>query len=253
MMAQTQRTRNLSSSGALAVEGSVACGSASEETNPLCSHPSPSSVLDVPISAPMAKGIVNSVDGSNPTRTVDVEPPLSGSVGNEFNPQPDDEMLYSTNTGRQAIPELGDDSQREQAMVSSTGEPFSYSNAIKKMEGCQQFLNNQSVCRESIVRTKDQLINGNDAVGPEASISLANSPISPSISALLNFEETLQCGNDLKQLGFEDNFTYGNRSNELFDCLNEDVAMDSPELDEEELKWLNENLLNDDLISPKYF
>lgn len=245
----SSRTRNLSSSGASAVEGSV-----SEETNALCSHPSPLSVLDVPTSAPTAKDAVSSVDGANLTGMMDVEPPLLGSVENGLilplvyqysNPGHDDELLYCSNMGRQTISELVDDTQKKQPVISSIGEPSRYSNATKEMEGWQPFLNNQSISEESILRTKEQLFNGNDAGGLEASAS-ADSPMSPSISAHLDFEKNLPFVYDLKRLGFEQNLIYGIRSDELSDCHKEDIAMDLPELDEEEIKWLNESLLNDD-------
>ncbi|XP_027124438.1 uncharacterized protein [Coffea arabica] len=249
------RKANLSSSGASAVEGSVACGSASEETNALCSHPSPSSVLEISTSAPMAKESLQAGGGAKLNRTEDVEPLLSGSTENglilplvcqDFNPRPDDGLLYCSNMGKQAISILVEDASREQPVVSSINEPSDFSHAIKEMEGWQPFSNNQSVNKDSILNTKDQLFNGNNAVGLETSTSPADSPVPPSISAHLNFEENLRYDNDLKELGFEENLTYSNRSDEPFDCLSQDISMGQPELDEEEIAWLNKDLFNDD-------
>ncbi|KAL3512256.1 hypothetical protein ACH5RR_024973 [Cinchona calisaya] len=248
-----ERNRNLSSSGDSAVNGSVACASASEETNPLCSHPSPSSVLDLARSAPFAKGTVDSADGSNLKKMVDVEPHLSGSVKDEltlplvyqeFYTGPNEELLHCSNMGEQAISKLVDDGPTGHPMVSGTVELSNHLNAVTAVEEWQPFWENQSVATDCILRDKDQLHDGNDAGGLEVSKSLADPAISPSISLQLNLEEHLQC-NDLKQLGFDENFAYSNREDELFDCL-DDASLDSPELDEVELKWLNENLFNDD-------
>ncbi|OIT05330.1 PREDICTED: uncharacterized protein LOC109224066 [Nicotiana attenuata] len=260
----SERGKNLSSPRA-PPECSTACSShPTNRTSSLYSHPSPSSVLDVPTSS--AATAVECIDipmkDKNPVPVLEVEQPASEIVEKQllwppsgcqdFNPRFEDQMLY-------------EDPLIEQGTISDILVEMTEFNTMKKTKARQPTI---EICQKSTKGIEDRRVNCT-----EQSIT------SPSISAelnMMNFEETAVSGNNLKHLGFDENALFGKDFTQTFDpytdfigldsnflcCdgieefvygVNEDfrdnVAAKSPKLDEVDLKWLDEVLVQDQSVS----
>ncbi|CAI9113584.1 OLC1v1014213C1 [Oldenlandia corymbosa var. corymbosa] len=240
-----QRNRNMTSSGGSTLEG----GSASEETtNAIGSHPSPSSVLDVSTSAPTIGASDNPPrDQTNLTSIVHDSEIEFPSATQEFHPERDENLL-PCGMRKRAIAELEEAMATELHIGSGNVESSVHVNAVNKQIGeWQPFKKAKPVKNEATLGNNNQLSNGNDLEEVEdSSTYVADPPMSPPISPILNFEEHLQCGNDLKQLGLKEippQITFA------YELTNDSLKVANLDLfdgDEEQLNLFVENLLNKD-------
>ncbi|XP_016434934.1 uncharacterized protein LOC107761245 [Nicotiana tabacum] len=244
---------------------SMACSShLTNRISSLYSHPSPSSVLDVPTSS--AAAAVECIDipmkDTNPMPVLEVEQPASEMLEKQlllppsgcqdFNPRFEDQMLY-------------EDPLIVQGTISNSLVEMTEFSITKKTKARQPTI---EICQKSTKGIEDRHVNCTD-----------QSITSPSISAelnMMNFEETAVSGNNLKLLGLDENVLFGKDFTQTFDpytdfigldtnflcCdgmeefvygVNEDfrdnVGAKSPKLDEVELKWLDEVLIQDQSVS----
>ncbi|XP_009791614.1 uncharacterized protein LOC107796586 [Nicotiana tabacum] len=259
----SERDKNLSSPRA-PPECSTACSShPTNRTSSLYSHPSPSSVLDVPTSS--AAAAVECIDipmkDTNRVPVLEVEQPASEIVEKQFfwppsgcqdlNLRFEDQMLY-------------EDPLIEQGTISNNLVEMTEFNITKTTKARQPTI---KICQKSTKGIEDRRLN-----------CTGQSITSPSISAelkMMNFEETAVSGNNLKLLGFDENALFGKDFTQTFDpytdfigldsnflcCdgleefvygMNEDfrdnVGANSPKLDDVELRWLDEVLIQDQSV-----
>ncbi|KAK6795778.1 hypothetical protein RDI58_009233 [Solanum bulbocastanum] len=246
--------KNLSSVGSAApAECSVACSSHPiNGKNRVYSHPSPSSVLDVPTSSAAAPLESN----DNPTRDM-AQMPDSGCE--DFNLTFEDQMLHEfINQGRQSISELIEHPLIEQGSISNSLVEMTQVNIKKK-----------TIARPPTIPSCNKLTKGiEDHRNDKSIFSVLDKPpiMSPSIRTELlnlNIEETAVMGNNLRLLGFDDNALFDKDLAQAFDpytdaigldstfqccdgwneCVYCEVFTDEVDLDEVDLRWLENVLL----------
>ncbi|CAN4086720.1 unnamed protein product [Withania somnifera] len=209
--------KNLSSVGARA-DCSVACSShPTIGTNRLDSHPSPSSVLDAPISsaAPLESNDIPMKEMDQMPALDTVEEPLFSGC-QDFNSRFEDQMFYGfVDKGKQGGSRWIKDPLIEQGSKRNCLADMTQVNIIKNTNSRQPSLTKGIKDRHP--SCNDQSIPG--VVLDEPRI------MSPSISAelnRLNFEEAEATGNNLKLLGFDDNAVFG-----TFDPYTDAIGLDS--------------------------
>ncbi|MCD7451801.1 hypothetical protein HAX54_013450 [Datura stramonium] len=267
--------KNVSFVGAPA-ECSMACSShPTHGANRLYSHPSPSSVLDVPTSSAAP---LESID--IPMKEMDQMPVsqilekqlLRPSGCQDCSLRFEDQMLYGfAGKGEQGISGLIEDPLIEQGSISNCLVEMIEVDIKKKTKARQPRLETSKKFTKGI---EDRHLNHND----QSIAGVLDDPLimSPSISGELrnlNIEDNAVRGNNLKLLGFDDNaifdkdylaqtfdpytdaigldsnflccngleeFVYG--VNEVF---RDNVEATSPELDEVDLRWLDDVLIQE--------
>lgn len=228
-------------------ECSMACTShPTNGKNRVYSHPSPSSVLDVPTSSAAAPVESN----ENLTRDM-ARMPDSGSE--DFSLSFEDQMLHEFIKQRQGISELIEHPLIEQGSISNSVMEMTEVNIRKKTKA-----------RQPTIASCKILTKGTEDYSNDKSIfSVLNEPtiMSPIHTELLhlNIEETAVTGNSLKLLGFDDNALFDKDISQLFDpyadaicldntfqccdgwneCVYCKIFKDEVDLDEVDLRWLD--------------
>ncbi|XP_060205577.1 uncharacterized protein LOC132633287 [Lycium barbarum] len=260
-----EKGKNVSSVRAPAECSMAACSSRPTKgtTHGLYSHPSPSSVLDVPTSSAALLDIPMKETGQMPV----VEKQLLRPSGcRDFNLRLEDQMLCGiVNKGEQGISGLIEDPLIEQGSISNSLVEMTAVNIKKKKKA-----------RQPTIEISKFFTKGNG----QSILGVLDDPLimSPSISAELNnlnFEESAVTGNNLKLLGFDENALFDKDLAQTCDPYTDFIGLDSnflccdglekfvygvnevddvgaatsPELDEVELRWLNDVLLQDQSVS----
>ncbi|KAK4350010.1 hypothetical protein RND71_029323 [Anisodus tanguticus] len=234
----------------------------------LYSHPSPSSVLDVPtLSAAQLESIDIPMKETDqmPASEIVEKQLLRPSGCQDLNSRLEDQMLYGfIDNGEQGISGLIKDPLIEQGSISNSLVEMTQVNVKKKRKAKQPTI---EICKK-ITKGNDQSI-----------LRVLGNPLvmSPSISAELNdlnIEESAVTGNNLKHLGFDDNALFDKDLAQSFDPYTDFIGLDSnflccdgleefvygvnevdgvgatsTKLDEVELRWLNDVLLQDQSVS----
>lgn len=215
-------------------------------TNRLYSHPSPSSVLDVPTSSAAAPLESN----DNPMRDV-AQMPDSGCE--EFNSRFfEDQMLHEfVDRGRQGILELMEDPLIQQGSISNSLAEMTEVNIRKKTEAKPTIAS----CTNSTKGIEDR--HNDQSIFSVLDKPLTMSPINPELLNL-NIEETAAAGNNLKLLGFDDNALLDKDCSQTFESYTDGIGLDSHFhscdgssecvycklfAEEVDLRWLDELLL----------
>ncbi|XP_055828869.1 ethylene-responsive transcription factor RAP2-2-like [Solanum dulcamara] len=214
-------------------------------TNRLYSHPSPSSVLDVPTSS--AAATLESND--NPMREMAL---MLDSGCEDFNLRFEDQMLHEfVDKGREGLIE---DPLIEQGSISNSLVEMTEVNIRKKTKARQPTIES---CKKLTKGIEDR--HNDQSIFSVLDEPLTMSPISTELLNL-NIEETAVTGNNLKLLGFNDDALFDQDLAQTFDPYTDVIGLDNNFqccdglnecvycevfTDEVDLKWLDDLLLQD--------